>query len=72
MQRQKLHAGTVKNLPFHKKVDQMSFEDLEILKAVCVSFDWPQKVIQKSFQTRKQKFVQRWETKVGVDACKAS
>ena len=45
---------------------------LEILKAVCLSFDWVPKLIQRSFQNREQKFVQRCETKVGADACKAS
>jgi hypothetical protein len=43
-----------------------------ILKAVCLSFDWVTKLIQKSFQTWEQQFVQRSETKVGADDCKAS
>ena len=45
---------------------------LEILKAVCLIFDWVLKLIQISFQAMEQKLVQRCETKVDVDACKAS
>ena len=45
---------------------------LEILKAVCLSVDWVQKLIQKSVPTIEQKLVQRCETKVDADACKAS
>ena len=45
---------------------------LEILKAVCLSFDWVPKLIQISFQTMEQKLAQRCETKVDGDACKAS
>ena len=37
-----------------------------------LSFDCVPKLIQKSFQTREQQFVQRCETKVGADACKGS
>ena len=33
---------------------------------------WVSKLTQKSFQTRKQQFVQRCETMVGADACKGS
>ena len=51
---------------------QTSIFFLEILKAVCLSFDCVPKLIQKSFQTREQQFVQRCETKVGADACKGS
>ena len=45
---------------------------LEILKAVCLSFDWVPKLIPISFQTMEQKLVQHCETKVDADACKAS
>ena len=45
---------------------------LEILKAVCLSFDWVPKLIQINFQTMEQKLVQRCETEVDGDACKAS
>ena len=45
---------------------------LEILKAVCLSANWVPKLIQKCFQTIKQKLVQRSETKVVADACNAS
>ena len=45
---------------------------LEIWKAVCLSFDWVPKLIQISFQTIEQKLVQRCDTKVDADACKAS
>ena len=45
---------------------------LEILRAVCRIVDWVPKLIQKSFQTMEQKYVQRCETKVVVDACNAS
>ena len=34
--------------------------------------NWVPKLIQKSFQTREKQFVQRWETKVGANACKGS
>ena len=51
---------------------QTSIFFLQILKAVCFSFNWVPKLIQKSFQTRQQQFVQRCETKVGADACKGS
>ena len=44
----------------------------EILKAVCLSFDLVPKLIQKSFQTREQIFVQCCDTMVGAYACKAS
>ena len=40
---------------------------LEILKAVCPSFDWVPKFIKKGFQTREQKFLQGFETMVGAD-----
>ena len=43
-----------------------------ILKAVCLTFDWVPKLIQVSFQALEQKLVQRCETKVDADACKAS
>ena len=42
------------------------------MKAGCLSFDWVTKVIQISIQTMEQKLVQRCETKVDADACKAS
>ena len=45
---------------------------LEILKTVRLIFDWVPKLIQISFQAMEQKLVQRCETKVDVDACKAS
>ena len=45
---------------------------LEILKAVCLTFDWVPKLIQISFQAMKQNLVQHCETKVDADACKAS
>ena len=45
---------------------------LENLKAVCLSFNWVPKLIQKSFQTWEPQFVQRCKTKVGADACKGS
>ena len=41
---------------------------LEILKAVCLTFDWVPKLIQISFQAMEQKLVQRCETKVDADA----
>ena len=44
---------------------------LDIVKAVCLSVDWVPKLIQKSFKTMEQKFVQRCETKVVADACNA-
>ena len=47
-------------------------EFLEIRKAVCLGFDLVLKLIQISFQTMEQKLVQRCETKVDGDACKAS
>ena len=45
---------------------------LEILKAVCFTFDWVPKLIQISFQAMEQKLVQRCKTKVNLDTCKAS
>ena len=45
---------------------------LEILKAVCLTFDLVPKLIQISFQAMEQKLVQRCETKVNADACKSS
>ena len=54
--------------PLHYK-PQFVFE---IWKAVCLSFDWVPKLIQISFQTMEQKFVQSCDTKVDADACKAS
>ena len=45
---------------------------LEIRKAVCLSSYWVPKLIQISFQTMEQKLVQRCETKVDAEACKAS
>ena len=45
---------------------------LEILKALCLTFDWVTKLIHISFQAMEQKLVQRCETKVDADACKAS
>ena len=45
---------------------------LEILKAVCLRFDWVPRLFQISFQTVKPKLVQRCETKVDTAACKAS
>ena len=45
---------------------------LEILKAVCLSFDLAPKLIQINFQIVEQKLVQRCETEVVGDACKAS
>ena len=45
---------------------------LEILKPVCFTFDWVPKLIQISFQAMEQKLVQRCETTVDADACKAS
>ena len=45
---------------------------LEILKAVCLLFDWVPKLIQICFQAIEQKLVQRCQTKVDADACKAS
>ena len=44
----------------------------EILKAVCLSFDWVPKLIQNSCQSREQKFVQRCDTMVGAYVCKAN
>ena len=44
---------------------------LEILKAICLTFNWVPKLIQISFQVIEQKLVQRCETKVDADACKA-
>ena len=44
----------------------------EILKAVCLSFGWEPKLIRMNFQTMEKKFVQRCETEVDGDACKAS
>ena len=41
-------------------------------RAVYLSVDWVPKLIQKSFQTMEQTFVQRCETKVVADACNAS
>ena len=35
----------------------------EIMKAVCLTFDWVPKLIQISFQVMEQKLVQRCETK---------
>ena len=43
---------------------------LEVLIAVCLTFDWVLKLIQISFQ--EEKLVQRCETKADADACKAS
>ena len=43
-----------------------------ILKAVRLSFDWVPKLIQINFQTMEQKLVQRCETEVDGDACKAT
>ena len=51
---------------------QTPFFFLEILKAVCLRFDWVQKLFQISFQTVKPKIFQRCETKVDTAACKAS
>ena len=45
---------------------------LEILKAVCLSFDLAPKLIQINFQIVEQKLIQRCETEVDGDACKAS
>ena len=45
---------------------------LEILKAVCLSFDLAPKLIQINFQIMEQQLVQRCETEVDGDACKAS
>ena len=42
------------------------------MKAVCFTFDWVPKLIQISFQAMEQKIVQRCETMVDADACKAS
>ena len=61
----------------------MSFEELkavwlrnkillDILKAIFFRVDWVSKLIQERFQTMAQKLVQRYETKVGADACNAS
>ena len=44
----------------------------EILRVVCISFDWVPKLIKIRFQAMEQKLVQRCETKVNADACKAS
>ena len=45
---------------------------LEILKAVCLSVDWVPQLIQKSFSTKEQKLVQRFETEIVGDTCNAS
>ena len=44
----------------------------EILKAVCSTVNWVSKLFQISFQAMEQNLVQRCETKVDADACKAS
>ena len=46
-------------------------EKLRLRTSICFR-GLVQKLIQKSFQTIEQKLVQRYETKVGADACKAS
>ena len=51
---------------------QTPFFFLEILKSVCLTFDWVPKLIQISFQAMEQKLVQRCETKDDADSCKAS
>ena len=51
---------------------KIQFFFIDILKAVCLTFDGVPKLIQISFQAMEQKLVQRCETKVDVDACKAS
>ena len=51
---------------------QTSFLFLEILKAVCLTFDWVPKLVQISFQAMEQKLVQCCESKVDADAFKAS
>ena len=55
-----------------EKLKSQTYLFCEIPKAVYLSFDWVPKIIQKSFQTMEQKLVQRCDTKVGADACKAS
>ena len=45
---------------------------LGILKAVCLSVDWVQKLIQNKFLIMEQKLVQRCETEIVADACNAS
>ena len=60
--------GTKSCLTEKNKVTNIHFS-LEILKVVCLRFDWVPKLIQKSFQTREQNIVQRCETMVGADAC---
>ena len=42
------------------------------MKALCLSFDWVPKSSHLSLQTMEQKLVQRGETKVDADDCKAS
>ena len=44
----------------------------EILKAVCLSVNWVQKLIQNFLLTTEQKLFQRCETEVVADACNAS
>ena len=56
-------------------MEKLSFQTpffLEILKAVCLTFDWVPKFIQIGFQAMEQKLGQICETKVDADACKAS
>ena len=55
-----------------KHLDYKPFFFLQIPSDVCFSFDWVPRLIQKSFQSREHKLVQRCEIRVGVDACKAS
>ena len=45
---------------------------LEILKAVCLSVDWVQKLIQNFFSTMEKKLVQRSESEIVADDCNAS
>ena len=55
-----------------EKISLQTLICLEIRKAVCLTFDWVPKLIQIIFQAMEQKLVQRCETKVDADACKAS
>ena len=55
-----------------EKIRSQTVIFFEILKVVCLSFNWVPKSIQNSFHTREQQVVQRCETRVAADACKGS
>ena len=55
-----------------KKLSLQTPISLEILKSVCLTFDWVPKLFQIGVQDMEQKLVQRCETKVDADACKGT